>query len=100
MKLLDKVKKRLEENYGIDFLSEFWTDDQIVLLEDIVEVTEKEVNNINYSRCCTELPTCYSTELDKIDQLKQNQSSTRYQLDILRVFANKLGLYDAADYLK
>ena len=44
MKLLDKVKKRLEENYGIDFLSEFWTDDQIVLLEDIVDATEKEVN--------------------------------------------------------
>lgn len=52
MKLLDKVKKRLEENYGIDFLSEFWTDDQIVLLEDIVEATEKEVNNINYMQCC------------------------------------------------
>lgn len=52
MKLLDKVKKRLEENYGIDFLSEFWTDDQIVLLEDIVDATEKEVNNINYTQCC------------------------------------------------
>lgn len=52
MKLLDKVKKRLEENYGIDFLSEFWTDDQIVLLEDIVDATEKEVNNINYTHCC------------------------------------------------
>jgi len=52
MKLLDKVKKRLEENYGIDFLSEFWTDDQIVLLEDIVDATEKEVNNINYIPCC------------------------------------------------
>lgn len=59
MKLLDKVKKRLEENYGVDFLSEFWNDDQIVLLEDIVDATEKEVNNINYTPCCTEF-ICHS----------------------------------------
>ena len=63
MKLLDKVKKRLEENYGIDFLSEFWTDDQIVLLEDIVDATEKEVNNINYIPCCEQL-TVKEWEID------------------------------------
>lgn len=46
------------------------------------------------------LPTCYLTELDKIQQLAQNQESTRHQIEVLRAFANKLGLYDAADYLR
>jgi len=38
--------------------------------------------------------------LKKVDQLEQAQYSTIEQLQQLIPFANKLGLYDAADYLK
>jgi len=44
--------------------------------------------------------TYYEKELDKIEQLNQTQSSLHKQMFILRHFANKLGLYDVADYLK
>jgi hypothetical protein len=44
--------------------------------------------------------TYYEKELDKIEQLNQAQSSLHKQMFILRQFANKLGLYDVADYLK
>jgi len=42
----------------------------------------------------------YKSELDKMEQLEQHQGSLVEQLQILRTFANKLGLYDAADYLR
>tara|TARA_R110002020_G_scaffold291446_1_gene506882 strand:- start:233 stop:460 length:228 start_codon:yes stop_codon:yes gene_type:complete len=42
----------------------------------------------------------YEKELDKIEQLNQTQSSLHKQMFIIRHFANKLGLYDVADYLK
>jgi hypothetical protein len=42
----------------------------------------------------------YKKELDKITKVQQTQASLVKQLEILRVFANKLGLYDAADYIK
>jgi len=42
----------------------------------------------------------YEQELNKISQLNQTQSSLSEQIRILRIFANKLGLYDVADFLK
>lgn len=42
----------------------------------------------------------YKEQLNKMNQLPQTQSSLMTQLEILRPFANKLGLYDAADYLR
>jgi hypothetical protein len=36
----------------------------------------------------------------EIPRLQQSQASLKYQLMILRVAANKLGLYDAADFIK
>jgi len=42
----------------------------------------------------------YWEELQKLDQLPQTQASLQFQMFLLRPFANKLGLYDAADYLK
>jgi hypothetical protein len=42
----------------------------------------------------------YDTQLKRIDQLNQNQCSLKDQLTLLRPFANRLGLYDAADYLR
>ena len=41
----------------------------------------------------------YEVELNKMNQLPQNQTSLMKQCEILRIFANKLGLYDAADFL-
>ena len=46
-----------------------------------------------------QIPNVYKTELSKVKQLGQTQTSLNEQLQILRPFANKLGLYDAADYL-
>ena len=42
----------------------------------------------------------YENQLAKIKQLPQTQTSLMKQLEILRPFANKLGLYDTADYLR
>jgi hypothetical protein len=42
----------------------------------------------------------YEGELNKIKQLPQTQTSLMKQCEILRIFANKLGLYDAADFLR
>lgn len=42
----------------------------------------------------------YEGELNKMKQLPQTQTSLMKQCEILRVFANKLGLYDAADFLR
>lgn len=39
-------------------------------------------------------------QLSKIEKLTQVQYSTNEQLEQLIPFAHKLGLYDAADYLK
>jgi hypothetical protein len=36
----------------------------------------------------------------QIPQVPQTQASLIYQLKILRIAANKLGLYDAADFIK
>lgn len=42
----------------------------------------------------------YDSQLKRITQLNQTQASLQDQLKVLRLFANKLGLYDAADYIK
>lgn len=42
----------------------------------------------------------YDIRLDNIEPIQQTQVSLREQLDILRLFANKLGLYDAADFIR
>lgn len=46
------------------------------------------------------LPYPYKHQLERIDQLNQTQTDLKQQLQILRHFGNKLGLYDASDYLK
>jgi hypothetical protein len=42
----------------------------------------------------------YNEELNKIKQLPQTQTSLMKQCEILIIFANKLGLYDSADFLR
>ena len=47
-----------------------------------------------------ECATIYEEELNKMKQLPQTQTSLMKQCEVLRIFANKLGLYDAADFLR
>ena len=64
----------------------------------------EQIEAITVTRCCKsdseQLPDVYLQELSKVEWLQQTQISTNEQLQILRQFANKLGLYDASDYLK
>ena len=39
--MYEAVKKYLEENYEYDFQSEFWTDDNLVMLDEIITSTLK-----------------------------------------------------------
>lgn len=57
-------------------------------------------NNNNETNNVLVVKNIYIEELKKINQLPQTQISLREQLELLRPFANKLGLYDAADYLR
>jgi aminopeptidase-like protein len=41
MKLLNKVKDKLEKKKGYDFESDFWTDENLVIVYDSVYMTEK-----------------------------------------------------------
>lgn len=60
---------------------------------------KKETNNpVNTSS--SPQYSIYEEQYKKITQLPQTQISLTKQCEILRVFANKLGLYDAADLLK
>lgn len=46
------------------------------------------------------MPENLKTELAKLSQQPQRQDGTNDQLRDLTAFANKLGLYDAADLIK
>jgi hypothetical protein len=41
-----------------------------------------------------------SADLTKVPEFAQTQNSLGCQLEALRVVANRLGLYDAADFIK
>lgn len=51
MELLNKVKSELEKK-GYDFSSEFWTDEELTVLYDVVYATEKVLSGQE----CTETP--------------------------------------------
>lgn len=42
----------------------------------------------------------WKKEIDKVEQCTQRQDSTKEQMTDLYLIANKLGFYDAADYIK
>ena len=45
MSQLEKqVKEKLKEQHGYDFASEFWTDENIVMLQEIVGATEEVIH--------------------------------------------------------
>ena len=46
------------------------------------------------------LYTIYQRELNKLNQMHQSKMNLQNQLEVLRIFANKLGLYDASDFLR
>ena len=61
---------------------------------------DKQLSIANVVGQSEQLPDAYNTELSNVKQLGQTQMSLNEQLQILRPFANRLGLYDAADYLR
>jgi len=46
------------------------------------------------------MTTTWKEELKKIEQCPQRQDATLCQLEDLIIIANKLGFYDAADYIQ
>lgn len=42
--LIKEVKEKLIEQHGYDFNSEFWNDDNLVMLHEIIQATEEVVN--------------------------------------------------------
>lgn len=69
--------------------------------QDIVSKIEK---SISITHCCKSdnegFPDVYLQELSKVEWTLQTQVSLNEQLQVLRMFANKLGLYDASDFIK
>jgi len=65
MKLLNKVKDKLENEKGYDFSSEFWNDEMLTLIFDVVYAAEFEVKNLN-------IPVVTTGLLDKIDDIEYN----------------------------
>jgi hypothetical protein len=41
---LKLVKEKLQEQHGYDFDSEFWTDENLVMFQEIVEATGEVIN--------------------------------------------------------
>lgn len=113
----DGIEEKFLENTGIFQREEksglfLYTSDNemhisnlVALLEDyrehLVALSEK-------NKVVSEIPanpanppySMYEGELNKIGKLPQAQFSTDKQLSVLMDFANKLGLYDAADFIK
>lgn len=102
MKLTELIEKRIDENvasydlgtlesykYLIEMIAIEHHNEQLRLYGVMQAKPEKVLNNYPYER-----------QLKRIDQLNQTQISLKDQLKLLRPFANKLGLYDAADYIK
>jgi hypothetical protein len=84
----NRIKGTVSSNDIAEFINE-WLPKQSSLFAVMQSQTEKVLNEYPYKH-----------QLKKITQLNQNQSSLKDQLQLLRPFANKLGLYDAADYIK
>ncbi len=84
-----KINTSIYEEYIINVEKLINSNDDAI--NDVVDDAVKE-SKINWYP--------YETQLKRIDQLFQYQGSLNEQLQILRPFANKLGLYDAADYIK
>ncbi|CAM1370399.1 hypothetical protein TPENAI_60867 [Tenacibaculum litopenaei] len=46
--LIEQVKEKLAEEHGYDFESEFWTDENIAMLQEVVEATEEAIKDDNF----------------------------------------------------
>lgn len=95
-----EAKKYFDKEYGDNHIK------GVVDLKDLEslyglmqEYADEQLRLHIVSQQSERLPDAYKTELLNVKQLGQTQTSLNEQLQILRTFANKLGLYDAADYL-
>ncbi len=77
------------------------------LANQVMDIAEEQLKNVDITfnddvilpKQEIDINSIYIDELKKINKLQQNQNSLMDQCEILRLFANKLGLYDAADLL-
>jgi len=95
------------KGYDIDLKDDFWMEDyrwnehktrDVIDLIKMYHTEQLFLSSVVVPKGT--LPYPYKHQLKSIDQLNQAQASLSQQLQILRNFANKLGLYDASDYLK
>ena len=42
--MINKVKNKLKDQHGYDFDSEFWTEDKVLMLQEIVESTREVIH--------------------------------------------------------
>ena len=86
MEYLDRSKNSEDfETYG-DELEEF--------------LKSENIKDLPYDTIAILSDDGMSETLDSIEQKCQSQGSLTYQIALLRIFANKLGLYDACDFLR
>lgn len=106
---MEYIKGRLDEAInGLEAQKKRYpkmeTQDVIGMLKRLLDIVKDQqfsptaVVQVKPEKVLNDYP--YKHQLKKITQLNQNQSSLKDQLQLLRPFANKLGLYDAADYIK
>lgn len=94
----EDIIKELELNYGYTFAKE-GTDNKWQF-EWICEMIN-DVQNVVTKNCNLYIVSGSSLDVAKqIPQVPQTQMALNDQLRILRIAANKLGLYDAADFIK
>lgn len=105
--LEDKGTFQRDENGLFSYISdnEMHISNLVALLEDyrehLVALSEKNKGAEVVTANSANPPySMYEGELNKIGKLPQAQFSTDKQLSVLMDFANKLGLYDAADFIK
>ena len=91
---LKQLKDKLHKDFGWENLE---SDDNKWFVDNLLKDT---IQAIEVIRCSTQLPDVYLQELSKVESINQTQIDLNSQMQILRKFANKLGLYDVSDYLK
>lgn len=60
---------------------------------------QENVKTLKCNQCANKVPDTIFSVTKNIPQLPQAQYSLAQQLSELRIIANKVGLYDAADFL-
>ena len=103
-KIMNEAEKLLEKfarKNMIEWNQESFKKSHSKLHKSIIEAINEALRIHDVVGQSEQLPySIYEEELNKMKQLPQTQTSLMKQCEVLRIFANKLGLYDAADFLR